>query len=145
MSDQQLEMLLVHPGGPYWAKKDEGAWTIPKGELGPGEDPLSAALRELHEETGVVARGAPLDLGTVRQAGGKSVHAFAVMGNVDPDTIHSNRFEMEWPPRTGKRQHFPEVDKAAWFSPSAARRKINSAQAAFIIALQYRLGMMDND
>lgn len=133
----------MHPGGPFWAKKDEGAWTIPKGEFGGDEKPLSAALRELQEETGIVPEGNALDLGVVRQAGGKQVHGFAFPGDCDPSQITSNTFEMEWPPYSGQRRSFPEVDKAAWYASDAARRMINPAQAGFIAALQYHLGIMD--
>jgi predicted NUDIX family NTP pyrophosphohydrolase len=134
-----LEVLLVHPGGPFWARKDEGAWTIPKGEYGDDETPLTAALREFTEETGVPLKGEPIDLGDVRQAAGKRVHGFAMQGDCDPSQLTSNTFEMEWPPRSGRRQSFPEVDRAAWFSASEARRKMNVAQAEFVDRLQRRL------
>ena len=128
----QLEVFLVHPGGPFWAKKDDGAWTIPKGELSTGEDPLAAALRELQEETGLTVAGPFQPLGTVRQAGGKLVHAFAVPADVDATHIVSNRFTLEWPPRSGKTAEFPEVDRAAWFTVEAAERKMNAAQTEFL-------------
>ncbi|HZT51768.1 MAG TPA: NUDIX domain-containing protein [Stellaceae bacterium] len=127
-----LEVLLVHPGGPFWAKKDAGAWTIPKGEIAPGEDPLDTARREFAEETGRTVAGAFHALAPVRQAGGKTVQAWAVEADLDPASIASNRFEMEWPPRSGRRQSFPEIDRAAWFALEAARAKINPAQAALL-------------
>ena len=128
-----LEVLLVHPGGPFWARKDDGAWSIPKGEHGEEEDPRAAALRELAEELGSApALGDLLDLGEIRQKSGKVVRAFAAEGDFDPDTLHSNTFEMEWPPRSGRRQSFPEVDRAAWLTPEQAKGKINAAQAEFL-------------
>jgi predicted NUDIX family NTP pyrophosphohydrolase len=131
-SKHALRVLLVHPGGPFWAKKDLGAWSIPKGEYDDGEDPLVAALREFAEETGHTPDGAPLPLGEVLQRGGKRVSAWAIEGAFDPATLISNSFELEWPPRSGRRQAFPEVDRAAWFSPDEARAKILEAQAPFI-------------
>ena len=127
------EVLLVHPGGPYWAKKDLGTWTIPKGELDPGEDPEACALRELAEETGLALPPEGLrDLGEVKQRGGKVVQAFAAEGDLDADAIVSVTFEMEWPPRSGRMQAFPEVDRAAWFDLRIARERILPAQAAFL-------------
>lgn len=126
------EVLLVHPGGPLWAKKDLGAWSIPKGELQPGESAPAAAVREFGEELGFVPPGSMQPLGTVRQAGGKTVEAWAVEGDCDPAALRGNNFEMEWPPRSGRRQEFPEVDRAEFFRPEAARAKINPAQAAFL-------------
>jgi predicted NUDIX family NTP pyrophosphohydrolase len=124
------EVLLVHPGGPFWARRDEGAWSIPKGECAPGEDPRARALIEFAEETGTALDGAALrELGQVRQRGGKIVVAFAAEGDLDADAIVSNTFELEWPPRSGRRQTFPEVDRAAWFGLEEARRRINPAQA----------------
>jgi predicted NUDIX family NTP pyrophosphohydrolase len=124
------EVLLVHPGGPFWAKRDEGAWSIPKGECEPGEDPRARALIEFAEETGTSLDGAVLrELGEVRQRGGKLVVAFAAEGDLDAEAIVSNTFELEWPPRSGRRQAFPEVDRAAWFGLEEARRRINPAQA----------------
>ena len=140
-----LEVLLVHPGGPFWAKRDEGAWTIPKGELGTVEEPLACARREFFEETGVSPDGEAIDLGIVRQAGGKKVYGYAVQGDCDPDKIVSNTFEMEWPPRSGKTRAFPEVDRAAWFSPRIACRKINPAQAGFVVGIQSRLRLTEQD
>lgn len=128
-------MLLVHPGGPLWSKRDEGAWSIPKGEHGPDDEPHACALREFAEELGREAPdgdGPDLDLGTVKQAGGKVVRAWARHADLDVATITSNAFEMEWPPRSGQRQAFPEVDRAEWFSISAARTKINPAQAELL-------------
>ena len=127
-----LEVFLVHPGGPFWAKKDHGAWTIPKGELTDGEDPLATAVRELKEETGFTVSGPFAPLGTIRQSGGKTVHAFAAAADVDPSRIVSNTFQMEWPPRSGHAREFPEVDRAAWFSLADAAEKINPAQAEFL-------------
>jgi predicted NUDIX family NTP pyrophosphohydrolase len=129
------ELLLVHPGGPFWAKKDRGAWSIPKGEYEAGEEPLDCAIREFEEELGVTppsSRAAYLDLGEIVQPGRKSVAAWAVEGDFDPTTLTSNHFEMEWPPKSGRRQSFPEVDRAAWFSPELAREKIMPGQLSFI-------------
>jgi predicted NUDIX family NTP pyrophosphohydrolase len=128
-----VEVLLVHPGGPFWARRDEGAWSIPKGECEPGEEPRSRALTEFAEETGTDLDGVALhELGEVRQRGGKVVVAFAAEGDLDADAIVSNTFEMEWPPRSGRRQTFPEVDRAAWFGLEEARLRINPAQAALL-------------
>jgi predicted NUDIX family NTP pyrophosphohydrolase len=132
--DEGLEVLLVHPGGPYWAKKDDGAWSIPKGEYEPDEDPLRVALREFEEETGM-APPDPEDavsLGELRQPSGKVVRAWAVAGDVDVTEVHSNTFEMEWPPRSGRTQEFPEVDRAGWFGPDEARRKLLRGQLEFV-------------
>src|SRR3982751_5941842 len=121
-----LEVLLVHPGGPFWKNKDEGAWSIPKGELEPGEEPRTRALIEYEEELGHQPAGTDLtELGEVRQKSGKVVHGFALEGDFDPATLRSNTFEMEWPPRSGRRQEFPEVDRAEWFDLATARAKIN--------------------
>ena len=125
-------VLLVHPGGPFWAKKDFGAWSIPKGEYSAGEDPLAVAVREFEEETGVTPKGEFRPLGEVRQAGGKRVFAWAVEGDLDPAEVKSNSFELEWPPKSGRKQSFPEIDRAAWFSPDAAREKILPSQREFI-------------
>ena len=127
-----IEVLAVHPGGPFFAAKDDGAWTIPKGEIDPGEAPLASAVREFEEETGFATAGAKLDLGSVKQANGKLVRAWAFEGDCDPAGLRSNSFELEWPPRSGRRQSFPEVDRAAFFDPATARRKLNPAQAAFV-------------
>ena len=127
------EVLLVHPGGPFWARKDAGAWSIPKGEVEPGEAPEAAALREFAEETGTrLPDGALEPLGSVKLKSGKLVHAFAAAGDLDPEAIVSSRFELEWPPRSGRLQQFPEVDRAGWFGLDEAREKLNPAQAAFI-------------
>lgn len=134
-----LEVLLVHPGGPFWARRDLGAWSIPKGETSPGEDLVEAALREFREETGVSAQGALLPLGQVRQRGGKIVHAWALEGDLDPRQLRSNTFEMEWPRGSGRLRSFPEVDRAEWFSLTEARRHILPGQAAFLDALLARL------
>src|SRR5262245_41368479 len=119
-----LEMLLVHPGGPFWAKKDDGAWSIPKGEYEDGEAALAVAKREFAEETGTAADGAFIDLGDVTQAGRKVVCAFALEGDFDVARLRSNTFEIEWPPKSGRKRSFPEVDRAAWFAPDEARQKI---------------------
>ena len=127
------ELLLVHPGGPFFARKDDGAWSIPKGLLEEGEKPLATARREFEEETGFAARAERyVPLGTVVQKGGKVVHAFAFEGTCDPGAIRSSTFTLEWPPRSGHTRTFPEVDRAAFFDPDTARRKILPAQAPFI-------------
>ncbi len=131
-SDGRVSVLLMHPGGPFWAKKDLGAWSIPKGEFLAGEDPLSVARREFEEETGARPVGEPRPLGEVLQPGGKRVSAWALEGNFDPAALVSNTFELEWPPRSGRKARFPEVDRAAWFSPDEAREKILSGQRPFI-------------
>jgi predicted NUDIX family NTP pyrophosphohydrolase len=132
-SGDSVEVLLVHPGGPFWAKRDLGAWSIPKGEYEPSDDPLQTALREFEEETGQAPPAEELlDLGSVTQRGGKVIHAWAARGDLDPATVHSNTFTMEWPPRSGKRREFPEVDRAAWFDPPTARQKLVSAQAELV-------------
>ena len=127
-----LEVLLVHPGGPFWRAKDLGAWSLAKGEIDPGEEPAACALREFEEETGTRLEGEPAPLGGVRQAGGKTVIGFALEGDLDADAIRSITFELEWPPRSGRRQSYPEVDRAAWFTLDEARAKLNAAQAAFL-------------
>ena len=129
------QVLLVHPGGPFWQRKDLGAWSIPKGEVGPDEDLLAAARREFREETGFAVDGAAIALGSVRQRSGKVVHAWAVRGDADPSQLHSNTFELEWPPRSGTLQSFPEADRAAWFDLPEARRRILAAQAGLLDAL----------
>lgn len=134
-----LEVFLVHPGGPYWTKKDLGSWSIPKGEFDQ-EDSLVAAKREFHEETGLPApEGEYIPLTPVRQKGGKAVHAWATEGEVDAEKIRSNSFEMEWPPRSGKRQSFPEIDRGAWFPIEVAREKINPGQAGLVRELAEKL------
>lgn len=140
-SPQRLELLLVHPGGPFWAKKDWGAWSIPKGEYEDGEDPLEVAKREFEEELGSPPpQGAFLPLGEIKQPSGKLITAFAIAGDFDPETLQSNRFELEWPRGSGRMQSFPEVDRAAWFAPAKAREKIQPGQAPFIDRLLERLG-----
>jgi len=134
-----LEVLLVHPGGPFWQKKDLGAWSIPKGEYGPEEEPLAAALREFEEELGRRPEGQLLQLGEIRQSGGKRVVAFALPGDLDTASIKSNFFEMEWPPRSGRRQSFPEIDRAEWFPLEVARDKINKGQQPFLDRLEQLL------
>ncbi|MGZ5179341.1 MAG: NUDIX domain-containing protein [Ramlibacter sp.] len=127
-----LEVLLAHPGGPFWARKDDGAWMLPKGELVPGEDPLAAARREFDEEIGIAPDGPFAPLGEVRQKGGKRVLAWAVAGDFDPDGLRSNMFEIEWPPRSGQSRAFPEVDRVAWFPLETARLKVLASQRPFI-------------
>jgi predicted NUDIX family NTP pyrophosphohydrolase len=134
-----LELLLAHPGGPYWARKDEGAWTLPKGLCGEGEEPFAAAQREFNEETGFTPHPPYLPLGELRQKSGKLVMAWAFEGDCDPAQLHSNSFELEWPPRSGRTRSFVEIDRAAWFAPEEARRKILPGQAAFIDRLEAAL------
>jgi predicted NUDIX family NTP pyrophosphohydrolase len=130
---EDVELLLVHPGGPLWARKDAGAWSIPKGEYGDGEDPLAVALREFEEETGHrLPEDGLVALGEVRQRGGKVVSAWAAPGDLDADAITSNTFTLEWPPRSGVRREFPEVDRAGWFDPATAREKLLAAQAELV-------------
>lgn len=131
----RLELFLVHPGGPFWARKDEGAWSIPKGEYLPGEHPLQVARREFMEETGLRAEGEFLELAEIRQAGGKRVKAWAFAGDCDPSQITSNTFSLEWPPKSGRLAEFPEVDRAGWFEAEVARTKILKSQAPFIDCL----------
>ena len=131
-----LEVFLAHPGGPVWIGRDEGAWTLPKGMLDPGEDPLAAARREFTEETGIVAAGPFLPLGSVKQRAGKVVHAWAWEGDADPERVTSNTSRTEWPRGSGRWVTFPEVDRCAWLDPATARRKINPAQATFIGRLE---------
>lgn len=133
VQDGELQVLLAHMGGPFWARKDEHAWSIPKGEYAPDEDPLTAARREFAEELGVPPPDGPLlELGEVRQSGGKSVAVWAVEGEFDPATAVSNTFELEWPPHSGRMRTFPEVDRVAWFGLGTARVKVVAAQAAFL-------------
>jgi predicted NUDIX family NTP pyrophosphohydrolase len=135
----ELQVLLVHPGGPFFRNKDAGAWTIPKGEVQEGEELLATARREFAEEIGVAAEGEFVPLTPVKQKGGKTVHCFAIAGDLDPATIVSNTFQLEWPPKSGRMMDFPEVDRAEWFTAAAAAEKINAAQAAFISELQNKL------
>jgi predicted NUDIX family NTP pyrophosphohydrolase len=134
-----VEVLLVHPGGPFWAKKDDGAWTVPKGGYEAGEDALAAAKREFEEETGAIPSGEFVPLGEFRQSAGKIVSVWGLEGDFDPATLQSNSFALEWPPRSGTSREFPEVDRAAWFSPAQARRKILKGQVAVLDALFGRL------
>jgi predicted NUDIX family NTP pyrophosphohydrolase len=130
------DVLLAHPGGPFWAKKDAGAWTIPKGLVDPGEALLAAATREFTEETGFVAQGPLTPLAPVKQKSGKVVHAFACAGDFDPDKLVSNTFEVEWPPKSGNRRRFPEIDRIAWFPLDAAREKILGYQLPLVDQLE---------
>jgi predicted NUDIX family NTP pyrophosphohydrolase len=156
MRDDQLEVLLVHPGGPLWARRDAGAWSIPKGEYADGEDPFAAAMREFEEELGTrppippptpgpprppapLARE-PSDLGEIRQKGGKRVRAWAMAGDLDTNAVTSNTCEVEWPPRSGKRITIPEVDRAEWFGLDEARQKINPAQVQLLDRLEQLVG-----
>lgn len=139
LSGGKPEVLLVHPGGPFWQRKDLGSWSIPKGEVRAGEEPLAAACREFTEETGFPAEGDACPLGEVRQRSGKRVHAWAMRGEADPALLESNTFELEWPPRSGRVQTFPEVDRAAWFDLDEARRRILPAQAPLLDMLAARL------
>ena len=133
--DRRVEVLLIHPGGPFWARKDEGAWCIPKGEF-TDEDPLEAARREFQEETGFPVSGAFLPLTPIKQAGGKRVYAWAVAGDCDAEAIQSNTFTMEWPPHSGQSKTYPEADRAAWFSLRQAREKILESQQPFLDELE---------
>ena len=132
-------MLLVHPGGPFWAKKDDGAWSIPKGEFTDDEDPLAAAKREFHEEVGADPAGEFLPLEPIRQAGGKLVLAWALESDFDPAALKSNMFSMEWPPKSGRQQQFPEVDRAAWFKLETAKEKILKSQQPLLDQLVAKL------
>jgi predicted NUDIX family NTP pyrophosphohydrolase len=139
--EDRLEVLLVHPGGPFWARRDQGAWSIPKGEYAAGEDPFDAARREFAEELGVDPPDRPAeDLDEVRQKGGKRVRAWALEGDLDAAAIASNTFELEWPPRSGRMIEVPEVDRAEWFTLEQAREKINPAQAELLDRLARRAG-----
>lgn len=135
-----IEIFLTHPGGPFWKNKDDGAWTFPKGEYAEPEAPLAAAMREFTEETGCTVAGDGLDLGEVKQKGGKLVRLYAFEGDCDPDAIRSNTFSAEWPPRSKRFQEFPEVDRAGWFSPDEARRKLLASQAEFVDRLVRLVG-----
>jgi predicted NUDIX family NTP pyrophosphohydrolase len=135
-----LEVLLAHPGGPFWAKRDDGAWTIPKGVVEAGGDLLEGAKREFGEETGFQARGPFIPLGAVRQNSGKTVHGFAFEGDFDLSRFHSNRFDLEWPPKSGKRKSFPEIDRVGWFAEPEALTKIIGYQRPFLAALNAALG-----
>ncbi|MCA9492979.1 MAG: NUDIX domain-containing protein [Myxococcales bacterium] len=136
--DERLEVLVVHPGGPFFVGREEGVWTLPKGELDPGEEPLEAAFREFGEETGFDPpdRATLLELGTIRQKSGKIVHGYAARHDVDPTTLVSGTFELEWPRKSGRIEHFPEVDRAAWLTPERAAALLNPAQVDFVTRLQ---------
>jgi len=127
-----LQVLLAHPGGPYWSRRDDGAWALPKGEIEPDEDPLAAACREFQEETGVTPQGPFASLGELKQSGGKHVQAWAFEGDMHPDALVSNTFELEWPPRSGKLQSYPEVDRVAWFTVDEAAVKLLASQRPFL-------------
>ena len=135
----ELEVFAVHPGGPFWAKKDDGAWSIPKGEYTPEEDALAAARREFTEETGFAAEGTFMPLQELRQPSGKVIKAWAVEGDCDAAQCHSNTFSMEWPPKSGKMKEFPEVDRAAWFPLETARTKLTKGQVGFLDQLAAKL------
>ncbi|MGH7873159.1 MAG: NUDIX domain-containing protein [Candidatus Binatia bacterium] len=137
----ELEVFLVHPGGPFWAKKDTGAWSVPKGEIGAGEDSLQAAKREFIEETGFPIDGEFRPLEPLKQPGGKIVHAWAIEADCDPSQLRSNLFSLQWPPKSGQTREFPEVDRAAWFTISEGRKKILAGQIGFIDQV---VGLLDN-
>jgi predicted NUDIX family NTP pyrophosphohydrolase len=140
-NEGELEVLLVHPGGPFWAKKDDGAWSLPKGEYEPSEDPLEVARREFEEEIGQAPpeRGETVWLGELRQPSGKVVSAWAMEGDLEVSDVRSNTFEMEWPPRSGRTQEFPEVDRAGWFALDEARHKLLRGQVGFLDRLNHVL------
>ncbi|HEX3040716.1 MAG TPA: NUDIX domain-containing protein [Solirubrobacterales bacterium] len=145
---QGIEFLLVHPGGPFWRRKDAGAWSIPKGQIEEDEEPRACAIRELEEELGPAAELDPeqlIELGSIRQKAGKVVDAWAAEAEFDPAALDSNTFEMEWPPRSGEQQEFPEVDRAEWFDPETARKKILPAQAELLDRLLERLESEDGE
>jgi predicted NUDIX family NTP pyrophosphohydrolase len=139
LNNKTLEVFLVHPGGPFWKNKDEGAWSIPKGEFDENEEPLAAAIREMKEETGVIVKGDFIELTPIKQKSGKLVYAFAKEHDLDPSKIKSNEFEMEWPPKSGKKKMFPEIDKAEWFDLKAAKEKINPGQISLLEELKKKL------
>lgn len=138
---EPIRVMLVHPGGPFWARKDDGAWSLPKGEYAEGQDPEAAARRELAEETGLVVEDVLTPLGEARQPSGKRITAFACEGAFDVARLRSNLFELEWPPRSGRRQSFPEVDRAGWFTLEEARRKILPGQRIFLDRLESALAV----
>ena len=135
-----VELFLAHPGGPFWKNKDDGAWSIPKGEINPGEDPLQAARREFLEEIGQAIDGDFVPLDPVRIASGKQITAYAIEHDLDASAVSSVSFEMEWPPRSGRRREFPEVDRAAWFTLEVARRKILAGQRPLLDRLEGAIG-----
>lgn len=137
--DDNLEVMLVHPGGPFWKNKDSAAWSIPKGEFSEGEDPLEMAIREFNEETGTKIEGDFIKLTPVKQKGGKIIHAWACEVTIDPSQIRSNTFDLEWPPKSGNLREFPEVDRGEWFSVPVAKKKINPAQGRLIDELKKKL------
>ena len=137
--NKNLEVFLVHPGGPFWARKDNGAWSIPKGEFEDDEEPLAAAKREFKEETGIEISGEFIQLTSIKQKSGKIVYAWAVEGDIDPAKIKSNDVEIEWPPRSGRQQTFPEIDRAEWFNYVEAQKKIISAQSPLIEELKNKV------
>lgn len=137
--DAALQVFLVHPGGPFWRNKDAGAWSIPKGEYSEGEDPLDAAKREFHEETGFEVRGEFIPLGQIKQSTAKLITAFAAEGDCSPDAIRSNTFSIEWPPKSGRQQKFPEIDRAVWVSLDEARTRIVKGQIGFLDRLAAKL------
>ena len=140
----ELEVFLVHPGGPFWQARDEGVWTIPKGEYGPDEPPLAAARREFTEETGFPSTAPFLELGVIRQKSGKTVTAWAFEGDADPTALVSNTCEIEWPPRSGKQLTIPEIDRGAWFTPAAARSSLRAEQHPFLARLEEHLRLTGN-
>src|SRR6056297_1209843 len=139
--EMKLQVFLVHPGGPFWARKDKAAWSIPKGEFDDLEAPLEAAKREFQEETGMPVTGDFINLGEIKQPGRKIIYVWAVEGDCDPAAIKSNTFEMQWPPNSGKYKSFPEVDRAGWFSLGAAREKLHKGQVVLIDRLAEKLGV----
>ena len=139
--DNELEVLLVHPGGPFWKNKDQGAWPLPKGEFTDSENALDAAIREFEEETGVKLNGNFIELEQIKQKGGKLVLTWAIENDLDPAAIRSNTFQMEWPPKSGKRIEFPEIDQASWFPLELAKEKINPAQQALLEDLKLKLAL----
>jgi predicted NUDIX family NTP pyrophosphohydrolase len=143
--ERNLEVFLVHPGGPFWARKDAAAWSIPKGEFEEGEDPLNAAKRELAEERGIHLDSPLIDLGVLTQTSRKIVHIWAACQDIEPSSITSNTFTLEWPPRSGKLEEFPEIDRAAWFSTRVARDKLHKGQVDFIDKLREALGLPPED
>lgn len=138
---KNLEIFLAHPGGPFWKNKDAGAWSIPKGEFDDNEEPLDAAIREMKEETGLTLKGNFIELTPVKQKSGKLVYAWALEHNIDPSEIKSNEFEMEWPPKSGKKKSFPEIDKAEWFDLTMAKDKILGAQWPLVEELRKKLNL----
>lgn len=140
MQSGQLEVLLVHPGGPFWSKKDEGAWFVPKGELNVGEEPLAGAKREFEEETGLKPEGEFLALGSVKQKSGKTIVAWAFEGDCDPSSIKSNTFSIEWPPKSGRQQEFPEIDRAGFFTVPQAKAKMHPVEYPLVLRLHELLG-----